>query len=127
MKKEGIIVGIIFGVIIVLNIITQKYTNVAMTDTLAELDEVREATRIQNKEMAEEKMTDTMDKWNNVKEKFVIYIEHDELEKVELQLNETKSNIETEEYAMAVESIDACKFIIKHIKEKYEFSLENIF
>lgn len=57
----------------------------------------------------------------------VIYIEHNELEKAEMYIVEAKSHIETNEYSMAIESLDSCKFIIDHIIDKYEFSLKNIF
>lgn len=73
------------------------------------------------------KIEEITENWNKKKEFFVIYLEHTELEKVEMYMINAKSNIETREYEMAVESIDTCKFIISHIKEKYEFSLENIF
>ena len=67
------------------------------------------------------------EEWDNVKEKFVIYLEHNELEKVEMYIIETKSHIETNEISMAIQSVDTCTFVIDHIKEKYEFSLKNIF
>ena len=40
---------------------------------------------------------------------------------------ETESYIEVEEYDVAVQTLDTCNFIIDHIKDKYEFSLKNIF
>ncbi len=73
------------------------------------------------------RIEEIIENWNKKKEAFVIYLEHTELEKVEMYMIEIKSNIETKEYEMAVQAIDTCKFIIGHIKEKYEFSIENIF
>ena len=57
----------------------------------------------------------------------VIYLEHTELEKVEMYILETQSHIETKEYTMAIQSLDTCDFIIDHIIDKYEFSWKNIF
>lgn len=57
----------------------------------------------------------------------VIYLEHTELEKAEMYILEAESYIETKEYAMAIQALDTCKFIIDHIIDKYEFSWKNIF
>lgn len=65
--------------------------------------------------------------WNSMYKKMAYYIEHDELEKIELYITALKSNVETEEYGQAVEKIDSCIFILKHIEEKYSFNLQNIF
>lgn len=65
--------------------------------------------------------------WDNMYKKLAYYIEHDELEKIELYITALKSNVETEEYNQAVEKIDSCIFILKHIEEKYSFNLQNIF
>lgn len=127
MKKEVIIVIIILVLIIILNIITQKYTNVKMTELTDMLSKLKESLSLENIEEAKEKMVKIEEKWDNVKEKFVIYLEHNELEKVEMYIIETKSHIETNEISMAIQSVDTCTFVIDHIKEKYEFSLKNIF
>ena len=55
------------------------------------------------------------------------FIEHNELEKVETNLTNIKSYIEEDELDMAISSIDEAEFILKHIKEKNSFNLENIF
>ncbi len=127
MKKEVIIVIVILVLIVILNIITQKYTNVKMTELTDMLSKVKESLSLENIEEAKEKMVKVQEEWDNIKEKFVIYLEHNELEKVEMYIIETKSHIETDEISMAIQSVDTCTFVIDHIKEKYEFSLKNIF
>ena len=72
-------------------------------------------------------MQEVVDTWNDKKEILVIYLEHTELEKAEMYILEAKSHLETEEYTMAIQSIDTAIFIIDHIKDKYEFSIKNIF
>ena len=78
-------------------------------------------------EKAKKSMQEVVDKWNDKKEILVIYLEHTELEKAEMYILEAKSHLETEEYTMAIQSIDTASFIIDHIKDKYEFSIKNIF
>ena len=55
------------------------------------------------------------------------FIEHDELEKVDTNITALKSFIETNEYAEAISELDKSVFVLRHIEEKYAFSLENVF
>ena len=48
-------------------------------------------------------------------------------EKVENNLTGASSFIEMEEYAEAVSELDKGEFVLKHIQDKYAFSLENVF
>lgn len=127
MKKEIIIAIIIFVFVIALNTITEKCTDSSLADVSSELNIIRENLKSENKNELNSQISNAIEKWYKEKEKLVIYIEHDELEKVEQYLLEANSNIETEEYAIAIQAIDTCNFIIEHIKDKYEFSLKNIF
>ena len=81
----------------------------------------------ENQEEAKRRMQIVKDKW---KEKFKVlayYIEHNELEKVETNLTNIKSFINRKEKNLAISGIDEANFILKHIKEKNAFNLENIF
>lgn len=126
MKKEIIILVIILIIVIVMDIITQSYTDTTMSDISNELNEVRNDL-VNKEEKANNEIKSILDKWNEYKEKLVIYIEHTELEKVEMYIIEANSHIETGEYSMAIQTIDTCKFIIDHIEDKYKFCLKNIF
>ena len=127
MKKQILIASIIVLLVVILNIITQKYTEVAMGEILENLAKTRNNIVEHKEEEIATSIEDTIENWNNKKEKMVIYLEHTELEKAEMYLLETKSHIETKDYTMAIQSLDTCKFIIEHIIDKYEFSLKNIF
>lgn len=127
MKKEIIISIVIVLIIVVLDIVTQNYTNKSMSEVSEKLMDVRADLINGDKDITKEKIIATKKNWDKIKEKLVIYIEHDELEKVEQHMLETESYIEVEEYDVAVQTLDTCNFIIDHIKDKYEFSLKNIF
>lgn len=127
MKKEIIISVLILLIVVTLNTVTQGYTKNATDEISEDLNKIR-------KELIEEETKDSKinieevtKKWEDREEKMVLYTEHGDLEKVGMYILEAKSHIETEEYNMAVESIDTCMFVIDHIKEKYKFSLKNIF
>lgn len=127
MKKEIIIVIIILLLVIILDILTQRFTEKVMSEIENDLSQIREDIMQNNEDDLKSKIQNIIEKWNRKREILVIFIEHDELEKVEMHMIEIKSYIETKEYSIAVESIDTCNFVIEHIKDKYEFSIENIF
>lgn len=127
MKKETTIVVVILLAIIILNIITQKYTNNHMSELTNKLELVKTEVSKQNKDNAIKKTEEAFEYWNKIKEKFVIYLEHAELEKVEMYMEEVRSNIEVEEWNSAVASIDTSVFMLEQMKERYEFSIKNIF
>ncbi len=92
-------------------------------------DESKKESLDVNKEQEEstKKMEDIENLWEEKDETMSYYIEHNELEKVKTELTKLKANIETKDYQTAVESLDNCAFILKHIKEKSALKIVNIF
>ncbi|MCI8444739.1 MAG: DUF4363 family protein [Clostridia bacterium] len=132
MGKEIIICMVIVIVIIVGNIVTQNYTvksveklSQQLEELKVDLKEVREKQEVSKQ--TKEKMERVQENWKERHNKLAYFIEHDELEKVEDNLTGIKSFIETQEYAEAISQLDKGVFILKHIEEKYDFNLENIF
>ena len=127
MKKEILVVAIVVIGIIILNIITSKKTNSVMDEVTAHLALVREGIEV----LSEEKMVSNMEKiketWDKEKNTLSLYVEHDELEKVEMYMTNVNTNIEIKEYNRAIEALDTCTFIIEHIKDKYKLEITNIF
>lgn len=127
MKRAIIISIVVVILVVVMNIITQKYTKSSVEQTSDLLYELRENLIAQNEEKIDNINKEVMEKWEEYKEKLVIYIEHAELEKAEMHLIETNSYIETKDYSMAIQGVDSSISSLEHIKERYEFSLKNIF
>lgn len=156
MYKQVIIIFVVIVAIIVANIITQNNTNSAveaMSKNLSELrekiyklNESEESSKINeeqnsktdeskkesldvNKEQEEstKKMEEIESLWEEKDETMSYYIEHNEIEKVKTELTKLKANIETKDYQTAVESVDNCAFILKHIKDKSALKIVNIF
>ena len=91
-----------------------------LSDTRKELIE-------ENEEEAKRGIEKALEKWHEANETLVIYIEHADIEKTEMYITEAKSYIETKEYTMAVQSVDTSIFLLEHFKDKYKFTLKNIF
>lgn len=131
MWKETIISIIIVVIIVIGNVVTQNYTVDSIEELSNNLSELKIELEKHEENIEEENIKNKMNKleenWHNRHEKLAYYIEHDELEKVETNIVALKSFIESNEYAEAVSELDKSVFILKHIEEKYDFSLENVF
>lgn len=126
MFKEVMISIIIIVLIFSLDIITQTYTMASVAETSSELDNLKGKIENQNDNL-DINIDKISSNWEKRRQKLSYFIEHDELEKVETNLTNIKSYLESAEFNMAISSIDEAKFILEHIKEKNAFNLENIF
>ena len=129
MCKELIISIVIVVVIFSFDYVLQKYTDESIGDMTQELSSIKTEIRKDDKNETEiqDRVNRLYDKWIEYNEKLSYYIEHNELEKVETDFIACKSLIESKEYNVAVEELEKTTYVLKHINEKYSFSLENIF
>lgn len=128
MHKELVISAIIIISVIIVNIISQNYTTKEMEKIIIYIDEIKEEIRSQkNTEEVKNNYDKMYKEWRNKFNIFAYYIEHDELEKVELELVTLKSYIETNYKEDAISNADRAKFLIRHIEEKNKFNLKNVF
>ena len=118
MTKELVISVIIVVVIIAGDIFTTKYTNKSIEIATQSLSEI-------GKEM--EKIKEIRDDWNERHKKLAIYIEHDELEKIETNLASLNGYLDMEEYGDSMAQLEASVYVLEHIKNKTTLSLINIF
>lgn len=127
MLKETIISIVIIIIIFSLDIFTQNYTR----KSTQEINEKITALERNILDTDTQKIAETVEKIDNIwaqkHDKLAYYIEHDELEKVDTALVETKSYIKTEDYSSAIAELNKGKFILEHIEEKYSFNIQNIF
>ena len=129
MKKEIIICTVIILTVMIGNKITQKYTDESVQKLSQDLYEIKdELVKVEvDKQKIEENIKEIDYDWENKKYKLAYYIEHNELEKMETNMISMKSFIETEEYTNSINELDKTIFVLNHIKDKYSFTLENIF
>ena len=130
MKKEFIIIILVIIIIIILEVITNNYSNKSIKSISGELNDLREQllnNAEESKEEIDNKAKDTYYKWKEYFKVLAYYIEHDELEKVNTELTLLKTYTEIEEYNSAIPVIDKCNFILEHIQDKQEFSIQSIF
>lgn len=126
MSKELIICGIIIIAIIGLDILIGNFVDDKMNQTIELLNDLRKDVEEQNYDVAREKVDEIVDYWYESEKFFSFYIEHDELEKVATELTSLNAHIELENDD-SLEGIDRMSFIIRHIEEKDDLKLKNIF
>lgn len=132
MTKELWISIIIVVVILIGDIFTTKYTNKSIETTTHSLSEIRKEMEKENKEdidadKLKEQIKNIRDDWNKRHKKLAIYIEHDELEKIETDLAGLNGYLDKEEYGDSMAQLDISVYVLEHIKNKTVLSLINIF
>ena len=127
MKKESIICIVVVILIAILETVTGKYTKNSVEHLKNDLYQIKQEIDTGDKETISQKVIDAKKNWEERAHKMAYYVEHDELEKVNLYLVGMESNTETEEYNDAESELEKCIYILEHIEEKYKFNLKNIF
>ena len=129
MVKEFVICLMILILILVGNGITQGYSRSSIeniNEKLANLREEMNKEEINHEEIV--KKEEEIDKeWEEMFSRLAYYIEHEELEKVSKNLENTKTYIKLKEYDNAIKEINERIYILNHIEDKYSFNLQNIF
>ena len=78
-------------------------------------------------EKVKNRMEEIKNNWDEINNILSLYIEHEELDLVEIELVTLNSYLKEENYTEAMVSIEKVKFQINHIKEKNSFKLKNVF
>lgn len=128
MYKEIILTVIIVILVIIGDVVTQKYTEDCVKDLNDELLILRESIINNSTDNRIREIISTIEeKWELKKKKLVLYLEHDELEKVAVQISDIRGKIDVKENQNSVSEIDKCIFLLNHVKDKEAFNFKNIF
>ena len=129
MKKEIIVVIILIILIIILNIFTQNKISNFFDELINELDKIENNIVNNNfdKNDIQSQLDNILEKWNNEYDKFAVFVEHDELEKIEIEIITINTDFKIGEYNRCVEEIEKCKGLLENLKEKDSLKLVNIF
>lgn len=126
MSKEIVITVIILVAIIGLNAFVGKYVDDKLNYVLTELNDLRPLVEEEKYEEANQKINEIDEYWKKSEDIVSFFVEHDELEKVMTEYTSLKTYCKLEQEE-AFEALDKMAFIIKHIEEKDDLKLKNIF
>lgn len=127
MFKETLICIVIVIGIFTLDIFTQNFTKNTVSEVTKIFADLKGDILKDDKTQIDNGIKKLDEKWDSVHDRLAYYIEHDELEKVDTAIVTTKAYIETDDFSSAIAELDAGKFVLEHIQEKYAFNLKNIF
>ena len=124
---------IVFCIIIIVVIITvdffiQDYIKNSAEEMTVKLDSLKQEVLNKGEEKINEVDTkEVRETWEERYKILASVIEHDELEKVEKNLTGIYSALESKELSEVISELDESMFILRHIKDKYSFKIENVF
>lgn len=124
--KEIIISGLIIVTIVGCNILVGNFIDDKLDHIISLLDEVIPMLENEEYEQSNEKINEINEYLEESESVLSCYIEHDELEKVQSSLTVLNAYIKMESDDAFSEANDM-SFIIKHIKEKDDLKIKNIF
>lgn len=127
MLKEIIISLTVIISIILLNWYLQNYTKNSASEINNQLNELKQGLENKDENNIEEKLNQIKENWSEQYSVLAMFIEHDELEKVETNLVNLDGYIEIKDYDKGIIEINKSVFSLNHIAEKYDFSLINVF
>ena len=128
MWKDIVFCIIIIIVIVILDLFIQDYIENSAEEMTLELRYLKQEILNIGEEKVNEIQTEKIKKiWDERYKILASVIEHDELEKVEKNLTGIYSALESKEISEAISEIDESIFILRHIKDKYSFKIENVF
>lgn len=139
LKKEFIIVTIIIFFICGLEVITDNICEKSIDNIYKQIESVntgvKKIQQLKSKnELYDEEKNKLYATFNNLKNdwfkeegKLSFFSEHDELEKVSKNIVIVQTNLELEEYAIALEHMQEAAYWLNHFKEKDSVKLKNIF
>lgn len=128
MKKEYFMFFTIIIIVVTGNFFTQRNSKKVFSNMEDELSILEEMIKTnESKEKIKQQMEHINEKWKKEYEVLAYYIEHDELEKIEVQYTLIKASIDVESYEDSIIEIDKCVFLIDHVKDKEALRLVNIF
>lgn len=122
--KEYVIIFLIIVFVISIEIITDSITYKSINDINSNIQEVEQS--IETDE-ATTKINDLYLSWKRECDKLSFYMEHDELEKVGVLVNNVKSDIENKNTEDVKQELDEIKFLLDHVKDKQRLQLKSIF
>ena len=126
MYKEIIISAVLLVFIFTANYSTRNYTQKSIEEVTQKLESLK-TEMLEKGEQTGEKYDELEKIWLEKYEVLAYYIEHDELEKVSSELFQLKGSIQTDQVDEGIPTIENCKFILDHIKDKDKFEIKNIF
>ena len=127
MYKEITIIVVIITIIILGDYITQNFTKENVKDLIRELNLLKQSIIDNSYNDAKERTDKIQAKINKIHHKLSYYLEHNEIEKIEIAFASCRSFLIAQDYVNAECEAEKMIFLVNHLTDKYRFNLDNIF
>ena len=118
-------------IIIILDIIFENYSKNAIEKINSNIDKIGKAFEIEgenyDKEELEKLSGKARNEWRKREDILSCFIEHDEVEKINIKLDVLYTQVKNEVWMDAKSTVSEVKRLVKYLEGKYELSIQNIF
>lgn len=125
--RESIIIIAVLVLVIAGSVFSEKYlekTSNSLIDELVSLDQKIDS--VPNSEQLNKDVEEIDKKWQDIKEVWATFVDHDEIDKIELALIEAKGFISEDNKIDSKVQIEKAQFLLNHIPERQKLKLKNI-
>lgn len=130
MKKEEIITIIIMSIIIIADLITQKYLDNTVSLVSGKLYDLKEIAS-DNEEMQENELenriNDIYKEWKDKCKELSYFIDHEGMEEIDLNLEKAKENFKLNQKDDAITEINEGIYKLNFLRDKQKLTLSNVF
>lgn len=131
-KYRHLIIAIfIVIIVIIIDIICENYAKNSIekiNGNIEKIDKIFENNQEEYKVQELEKLSDNAIKeWEKREEILVCFIEHEDVEKINVNLNVLNVEIKSRDWGDAKSTTSETKHLVKYLNGKYKLSLQNIF
>ena len=124
-KKEIILLVIIFSLITLLEMITEKNLNDNLKEINNMLNKIENEIRLS--EYKEDDAKEIFYVWKKIYDVLALYIKHDDLDYITIEIVKLKINIQNKNKNQCLKNIEEIKFLVDNLNQKNKFDLKNIF
>ena len=118
-------------IIIILDIIFENYSKNAIEKINSNIDKIGKFFEIEgenyDKEELEKLSEKARDEWRKREDILSCFIEHDEVEKINIKLDVLYTQVKNDVWMDAKSTVSEVKRLVKYLEGKYELSIQNIF
>ena len=125
--KEYVIIAVIVVIILLTDYWTDKNLSDATRFLKDSMIEIEQKVKDENMNEAQDEFFNVKEEWKSRGEKLALFVEHNELEKVNKNVELLVANFESGDKDELLENVADLKFILEHIEEKNQLKLKNIF
>ena len=125
--RDVIIIIIILIVVVMLNIFVNKYLKDTAKSITTRLDKIELMLKSNDTKNIMEEAKLIQEEWDIVSKKWAIMVEHQEIDKIDMELKRIKTFFEQNELDNGTISLNVIKYFLIHITELYRWNIVNIF